>query len=239
MTDFTFKICLVGDGGVGKTTFIERHKTGEFKKTYVATLGVEVHPLDFCTNYGVVRFNCWDTAGQERFGGMRNGYYTHSDGAIVMFDVTNRQSYRNADRWYNDVTTKDLNLQNIPVILCGNKVDVRNRQVLPKQINLHREKGILYYDISAKSNYNFEKPFLALARKLTGYDDLQFVEHPAIEPPTVRLDATLIAKYEKELKELEQAMNIGLGDIREYGDLEDIPEYKEALERVDQDVANY
>ena len=194
MTDFTFKICLVGDGGVGKSCFIKRHKTGEFEKKYAATLGVEVHPLDFCTNYGVVRFECWDTAGQERFYGLKDGYYILSDGAIVMFDVTNRQSYKNAKTWYNDVT-KMKGLANIPIILCGNKVDIVKRQVLPKQINLHREKGILYYDISAKSNFNFEKPFLALARKLTDHKDLQF-----IEPPTVQLDAELIAKYEKELE---------------------------------------
>ena len=62
-----FKMILVGDGGVGKTTFVKRHLTGEFEKKYVATLGVEVRPLDFHTNLGKIRFNVWDTAGQERF----------------------------------------------------------------------------------------------------------------------------------------------------------------------------
>ena len=201
MTDYTFRICLVGDGEVGKSTFVKRHKTGEFKKKYVATLGVEVHPLDFNTNYGVVRFNCWDTAGQKRYYGLKDGYYIGSEGAIVMFDVTNRLSYKNAKTWYAGVTDKKLNLQNNPVILCGNKVDIAQRQVVPEQISLHREKNILYYDISAKSNYNLEKPFLALARKLTGHEDLQFTEYPALPPPTVYLDADLIAQYEKELKQ--------------------------------------
>ena len=200
MADYTFKITLVGDGGVGKTVFIKRWNTGEFEKKYVATFGVEVHVLDFYTNYGVVRFNMWDTAGKEKFGGLREGYYILSDGAIVMFDVTNRQSYKNAEKWYNEVTTERLSLQNIPIILCGNKVDIAQREVKPKHIKLHREKGILYYDISAKSNFNFDKPFLALARKLTGHQDLQFTEHPAIEPPAISLDAELMAEYEKELK---------------------------------------
>jgi len=71
----TFKLVLVGDGGVGKTTFVKRHLTGEFEKKYVATLGVEVHPLVFHTNRGAMRFNVWDTAGQEKFGGLRDGYY--------------------------------------------------------------------------------------------------------------------------------------------------------------------
>lgn len=65
---------LVGDGGVGKTTFVKRHLTGEFEKKYVATLGVEVYPLRFHTNCGVIQFNVWDTAGQEKFGGLRDGY---------------------------------------------------------------------------------------------------------------------------------------------------------------------
>ena len=71
----TFKCVLLGDGGTGKTTFVKRHLTGEFEKKYVATLGVEVHPLVFHTNRGAIRFNVWDTAGQEKFGGLRDGYY--------------------------------------------------------------------------------------------------------------------------------------------------------------------
>lgn len=66
---------MVGDGGTGKTTFVKRHLTGEFEKKYVATLGVEVHPLVFHTNRGPIKFNVWDTAGQEKFGGLRDGYY--------------------------------------------------------------------------------------------------------------------------------------------------------------------
>merc|ERR1712228_498227 len=82
-----FKLVLVGDGGVGKTTFVKRHLTGEFEKKYIATLGVEVHPLVFYTNFGKVLFNCWDTAGQEKFGGLRDGYYIQGQCAIIMFDV--------------------------------------------------------------------------------------------------------------------------------------------------------
>jgi len=69
-----FKVVLVGDGGVGKTTFVKRHLTGEFEKKYIATLGVEVHPMEFFTTRGNVKFMVWDTAGQEKLSGLRDGY---------------------------------------------------------------------------------------------------------------------------------------------------------------------
>ena len=75
--------------------------------------------------------------------------------------------------------------EGIPIVLCGNKVDVKNRQVKPKQVTFHRKKNLQYHEISAKSNYNFEKPFLYLARKLTGDATLHFVEEVALAPPEV------------------------------------------------------
>jgi hypothetical protein len=66
-------------------------------------------------------------------------------------------------------------------------VDVKNRQVKPKQVTFHRKKNLQYHEISAKSNYNFEKPFLYLARKLTGDPTLHFVEQVALQPPTVQV----------------------------------------------------
>jgi len=160
-----FKLVLVGDGGVGKTTFVKRHKSGEFEKKYVATLGVEVNPLRFFTNLGEVIFNVWDTAGQEKFGGLRDGYYVGAKAAIIMFDVTSRITYKSVTTWHRDLTRV---CENIPIVLCGNKVDVKDRKVKPKHIVFHRKKpNIQYYDISAKSNYNFEKPFLWIIKKKT------------------------------------------------------------------------
>lgn len=70
----TFKLVLVGDGAVGKTSLVKRHLTGEFQRKYVPTLGADVWPLDFNTNCGKLRFNVWDTAGQEKLSGLRDGY---------------------------------------------------------------------------------------------------------------------------------------------------------------------
>ena len=89
--------------------------------------------------------------------------------------------------------------EDIPIVLCGNKVDVRNRQVRAKTITFHRKKNLQYYELSAKSNYNFEKPFLYLARKLAGNSALVFTESPALAPPEVKVDMAEVAQYEKEL----------------------------------------
>mmetsp|Transcript_10522 Transcript_10522/g.24466 ORF Transcript_10522/g.24466 Transcript_10522/m.24466 type:complete len:215 (-) Transcript_10522:233-877(-) len=191
-----FKLILVGDGGVGKTTFVKRHLTGEFEKKYVATLGVEVHPLLFHTNRGPIRFNVWDTAGQEKFGGLRDGYYIQGQCAIIMFDVTSRITYKNVPNWYRDLTRV---CENIPIVLTGNKIEIKDRKVKAKQITFHRKKNLQYFDISAKSNYNFEKPFLWIARKLCGDDKLRFVEAPALAPPEFVISAQDAQALEQQL----------------------------------------
>ena len=90
--------------------------------------------------------------------------------------------------------------ENIPIVLCGNKVDVKDRKVKAKTITFHRKKNLQYFDISAKSNYNFEKPFLWLARKLGGNPALEFVASPALEPPTVEVSQDLIEQYNREFQ---------------------------------------
>ena len=108
-----FKPVLVGDGGTGKTTFMKRHLTGEFEK-YVATLNVEVHPLVFHTNRGLIKFNVWYTAGQEKFGGLRDGYYIEAQCAVIMFDITARVTYKNVPNWHRDLVRMR---ENIPIVL--------------------------------------------------------------------------------------------------------------------------
>jgi GTP-binding nuclear protein Ran len=113
-----------------------------------------------------------------------------------MFDVTSRITYKNVPNWHRDLTRV---CENIPIVLCGNKVEIKDRKVKAKQITFHRKKNLQYYDISAKSNYNFEKPFLWLARKLAGDNSLHFVEAPALQPPEFQFDETLKNQYEQEL----------------------------------------
>ena len=192
-----FKLVLVGDGGTEKTTFVKRHLMGEFEKKYVATLGMEVRPLVFHTNRGPIKFNVWDTEGQEKFGGLQEGYYIQAQYAIIMFDVTSRVTYKNVPNWHRDLVRV---CENIPIMLCGNKVDIKDRKVKAKLIVFHQKKNLQYYDISDKSNYNFEKPFLWLARKLIRDPNLDFVTMPALAPLEVIMDPALAAQYEHNLE---------------------------------------
>lgn len=198
----TFKLILVGDGGTGKTTFVKRHLTGEFEKRYVATVGVDVHPLTFHTNRGKICFNCWDTAGQEKFGGLRDGYYIEGQCAIIMFDVTSRNTYKNVPNWHRDITRV---CDAIPIVLVGNKVDCADRQVKAKMITFHRKKNLQYYDISAKSNYNFEKPFLWLAKRLANDPELTLVEAPMLDPNVQPLSVEQIHALQEEARAIENA----------------------------------
>ena len=173
----SFKITLIGDGGVGKTTFVKRHRTSEFEKKYVPTLGVEVHPLRYHTNKGEVCFNAWDCAGNPKFIGLADGYYIQANCAMVFFDVTNRTSFERVPYWIGEL--RRVCGEDLPIVVVGNKVDVRDRVVRAREINefLHANESdtLHYYDVSAKSNYNFEKPFLYLARELLGDETIQFM----------------------------------------------------------------
>jgi len=121
-----------------------------------------------------------------------------------MFDVTSRISYKNVPTWHRDL---ERVCEHVPMVLVGNKVDVKDRKVKAKAIQFHRKKNLAYYDISAKSNYNFEKPFLYLARKLSGDPTLEFTAAAALAAPEVQFSAEQIAAQERELAE---AANVAL-----------------------------
>jgi GTP-binding nuclear protein Ran len=164
----TFKIALVGDGGVGKTTYLKRFLTGDFEKRYIPTVGAEIYDMELhplTEEAGKLsRFEIWDTAGQEKYTGVTTNYYKNADAAIIMFDTTSLVSYKNVAKWYNDIREVS---PNIPIVLVGNKCDVKDRKVKAHRITFHRMHNLAYFDISAKSNYNFDKPFLKLDTILT------------------------------------------------------------------------
>ena len=120
----------------------------------------------------IPRFNVWDTAGQEKFGGLRDGYYiqvfiyhllqfkisslySFSQGqcAIIMFDVTSRVTYKNVPNWHRDLVRV---CENIPIVLTGNKVDIKDRKVKAKSIVFHRKKNLQVLICFTKTSHIFK-----------------------------------------------------------------------------------
>ena len=113
-----FKIVIIGDVGVGKTTlsryFLSDHNKERHKHSPYKTLSVEVNTVQFYTSHGPIKISCWDTTGQEKWGGLRDGYYVGANAAIILFDVTSRMSYKSTPHWYRDVTRV---CGDIPIVL--------------------------------------------------------------------------------------------------------------------------
>ena len=167
----TFKIALVGDEGVGKTSWVNYLITRRFEDGYSPTLGVDVHPLHYTCNDGThIKFNIWDCAGDDRYLGLGDGYYLGSNGAIVMSDLTRSITCRNTTRWYRDVHRLR---ENIPFVIVGNKIDSRDASV---RVDESEREGIHFCSMSVASGQNIRKPLLLLARKLLENDELEFVE---------------------------------------------------------------
>jgi GTP-binding nuclear protein Ran len=170
----TFKIAIVGHVGCGKTTFLNRFVTGKFEVEHNTTIGVDVSPLFFNVNVlgsGVetVKLNIWDCTGNSQYSGGEESYLVGVKGAIVMFDTTSLASFEEAKRWLKQV--KDFD-STIPIVLCGSKSDLQEHRVTPQHDELFQQ--LQYYDISAKSNYNSDKPFLFLIRKLMDNESITF-----------------------------------------------------------------
>ena len=202
-----FKLVVIGDGGVGKTTFVKRHLTGEFQKPYIPTRGAECNIIDFFTTHGKIRFHIWDTAGQEKFGNLRECYYIGAHCAIIMFDLTSRQTYKNVPKWHKDLVKI---CENIPIVLVGNKADVKERKLKARQINFHRKRSLQYFDVSAKSNYQYEKPFLWLLKQLVGDPNLVLTQQVLLANPTIQMTAEQIQALQKENDMANQEAAMGM-----------------------------
>jgi small GTP-binding protein len=174
-------IVLLGDAGVGKTTFLTRFKTAEFTKEYKATNGVQKTEINVNTNKGPVTLVVQDVSGSEKY---NRGAVDWKDvrATIIMFDVTNRQSYKSVEWWMNfhkcfvpeqEGVVRNYNPKDKKIcILLGNKVDCKERKVKKSTIETYIKDNCLYYDYSAKSNYNFEWPFSSIIESVLGKDTM-------------------------------------------------------------------
>ena len=161
MQDATFKICIFGDGGVGKTTLINKYLTGVFKGDTTITIGVDFH-MKVVKMYGMkVKLQIWDFAGEERFRFLLPGYMRGASGGIFMYDTTRYSSLKHIDDWMEALNTDILKTpEQIPIILVGGKTDVDSKEAfkIAKSNNLNG-----YIECSAKTGENVEIIFETIA----------------------------------------------------------------------------
>ncbi|UCC20490.1 MAG: GTP-binding protein [Promethearchaeota archaeon] len=159
--EYVYKLSLIGDGGVGKTSMAHRYVHGVFKADYKATIGTYISKKEckFKELGTSVRFMIWDLAGQTQFERLWPDYLTDSRAGILVFDITNRETFENVKKWY-DIITK-VALPNIVLILVGNKVDLISSRVVSTEegMELARQLGLYYMETSAKTSENVEDVF--------------------------------------------------------------------------------
>ena len=149
------KLLIVGDGGVGKSSFLNRLKSKQIKEIHVPTLGIETEDL----NYKGRQFTIWDTSGTEKFSGLKDGYYIGSDCAIIMLSDT-EISYNKTEHFKNMIINK---CGNIPIVFVVNKCELNNSSINYRNLKKTENNVIL---ISCKENISIYEPLNRLIRLL-------------------------------------------------------------------------
>ncbi|KAF9063599.1 ras family-domain-containing protein [Rhodocollybia butyracea] len=164
------KIVLLGDQSVGKTSLITRFMYDTFDNTYQATIGIDFLSKTMYLEDRTVRLQLWDTAGQERFRSLIPSYIRDSSVAIVVFDITNRQSFLSTTKWIDDVRSERGN--DVIIVLVGNKADLSDkRQVtLEEATATATSLNIMFMETSAKAGHNVKSLFKKIAMSLPGMD---------------------------------------------------------------------
>ena len=161
--DFTIKLLMIGDSNVGKTSILNKYVTNKFTDEFTTTIGIDFHIKRISVNDKIVKLQLWDTAGQERFRSVTIGYFRGAQGALVVYDVTNRESFNNIKKWMEDI---DKNCYNgIIIFLVGNKIDeIQNREVsIEEGKELGKKYKISYFECSAKTGKNIEELYFNIA----------------------------------------------------------------------------
>jgi small GTP-binding protein len=163
---FSFKCVLLGDSAVGKSCLAVRFCRGDFWDYQEPTIGASFLSQSVALSDATVRFELWDTAGQERYRSLAPMYYRGAAAAVVVFDVTNRESFDGAKTWVKELQRRGE--PNVVIALAGNKADVKTgRAVEAEEAQKYAaELGLIYMDTSAKSNLNVKELFATIARKL-------------------------------------------------------------------------
>ncbi|XP_067038219.1 ras and EF-hand domain-containing protein homolog isoform X8 [Acropora muricata] len=182
-----YKLVLAGDAAVGKSSFILRLCRNKFHNALNSTLGVDFQTKTLCVDGKTIAFQLWDTAGQERFRSIAKSYFRKADGVLLLYDVTCETSFLDVRDWVEAI--EESTPTPIPIMMCGNKIDLRQsfldegKTVITQESGekLAKEYGALFLEISSKENTNITEACVELGRLLRNIEDTEVKESSGLK----------------------------------------------------------
>ncbi|XP_037088609.1 ras-related protein Rab6 isoform X2 [Pollicipes pollicipes] len=165
-----FKLVFLGEQSVGKTSLITRFMYDSFDNTYQATIGIDFLSKTMYLEDRTVRLQLWDTAGQERFRSLIPSYIRDSTVAVVVYDITNANSFHQTSKWIDDVRTERGS--DVIIMLVGNKTDLSDKRQVSTEEGERKAKelSVMFIETSAKAGYNVKQLFRRVAAALPGME---------------------------------------------------------------------
>lgn len=176
-----FKLVFLGEQSVGKTSLITRFMYDSFDNTYQATIGIDFLSKTMYLEDRTIRLQLWDTAGQERFRSLIPSYIRDSSAAIVVYDITNANSFQQTSKWIDDVRTERGT--DVIIMLVGNKTDLSDKRQVSTEEGERKAKelNVMFIETSAKAGYNVKQLFRRVAAALPGMEQTEQKKEDMIE----------------------------------------------------------
>eukprot|EP01126_Amoeba_proteus_P057344 TRINITY_DN7294_c0_g1_i1.p1 TRINITY_DN7294_c0_g1~~TRINITY_DN7294_c0_g1_i1.p1 ORF type:complete len:227 (-),score=53.01 TRINITY_DN7294_c0_g1_i1:407-1087(-) len=161
-----FQVVIIGKSSVGKTNLLGRWMDDKFEPS-TATISVEFSQKGFRVDGKLIKVQLWDTAGQEKFRSLTQNYYRNSSGCILVYDITDYETFQNLGTWLQAIRGASGN-EDIPVILIGNKTDLESERAVPMEVGLKwsKENHLSFLETSAKSGNNVHRAFQMLLQDI-------------------------------------------------------------------------
>ena len=198
--DMIFKIVLIGDSSVGKTNIFTKYLNDEFDPDSKATVGVEFGTKIFKIENKHIKIQIWDTAGQERYRSITSAYYKGAKGSLLVYDITNKITFDNLDKWISEL--KNNGDHDISIILIGNKSDLETNRAITLEEGKNKAKmhKMAFIETSALNGDNINKAFKELITEIfkNNYSLIENKKNIILDGKSLNLENVEEKEEEKE-----------------------------------------
>ena len=191
---YVVKIIIIGNQSVGKTNIVTRYVKGEFSEDYMITIGMDFLTCNLKSDDKIFKLRLWDTAGSEKFRSITKGYYSNTCCALIVYDITNQNSFDSVKQWIEDV--KNYADKDTHLVLVGNKIDLKDQRKISKEDgqNLATQYGMDFYESSALTGENINEIFEGICKFVNNQLDDGKLD---LDDPSV---GVTITEYEENIK---------------------------------------